>query len=77
MEKENIIEKFVEFLREEYYNDLVNTVSEGKKSIYIDFSLLDRFDPELADYLLENPEEVLELAEEAIRHIDLPGEAKL
>ncbi|MEM5834493.1 MAG: minichromosome maintenance protein MCM [Candidatus Aenigmatarchaeota archaeon] len=77
MEKENIIEKFIEFLREEYYNDLVSAVNEGKKSIWIDFSLLDKFDPELADYLLENPEEVLELAEEAIKQIDLPGEVKL
>jgi len=77
VEKENIIEKFVEFLREEYYNELVTAVNEGKRSINIDFSLLDAFDPELADYLLENPEEVLELAEESIRQIDLPGEPKL
>jgi DNA replicative helicase MCM subunit Mcm2 (Cdc46/Mcm family) len=77
VERENIIEKFVEFLREEYYNELVTAINEGRKSIYIDFSLLDKFDPELADYLLENPEEVLELAEESIRQIDLPGEPKL
>ncbi|MGC8812442.1 MAG: minichromosome maintenance protein MCM [Candidatus Aenigmatarchaeota archaeon] len=77
MERENITEKFVEFLREEYYNELVTAVNEGRKSIHIDFSLLDSFDPELADYLLENPEEVLELAEESIKQIDLPGEPKL
>ncbi|MDI6798967.1 MAG: LAGLIDADG family homing endonuclease [Candidatus Aenigmarchaeota archaeon] len=77
MEKEEIVEKFAEFLREDYYNDLLTAVNEGKKSFSIDFSLLDRFDPELADYLLENPEEALALAEEAVRQIDLPGEPKL
>src|SRR3989344_4373596 len=77
MEREEIITRVAEFLREYYYNDLVGAASEGKKSIVIDFSLLDRFDTDLADYLLEFPEETLPAAEEATRQIDLPAEAKL
>ena len=77
MEREEIITRGAEFLREDYYNDLVGAASEGKKSIVIDFSLLDRFDTDLADYLLEFPEETLPAAEEATRQIDLPAEAKL
>ncbi len=77
MKKEEIIDKFVEFLSEEYYNDLLLAVNEGKKSILVDFSILDKFDTELADLLLENPEEILSLAEEAIKQIDLPGEPKI
>lgn len=77
MEREEIIEKFSEFLRDFYYNDLTAAVNEGRKSIEIDFSILDRFDTELSDYLSENPEEVLPLAEEAIKQIDLLGEPHL
>ncbi len=77
MEKEDIIEKFSEFLTEFYYNELVAATSEGKKSILIDFGMLDKFDTELADELLENPEDVLSAMESAVERIDLPGEAKL
>jgi len=77
MEKEEIIEKVSEFLRENYYNDLVTATSEGKKSLLIDFSLLDKFNPDFADYLFENPEEVFPIADEATKQIDVPGEVKL
>jgi|YelNatPaOPRAMG01_1025707.scaffolds.fasta_scaffold08474_11 replicative DNA helicase Mcm len=77
MEREEIVEKFAEFLKEYYYNDLVSAASEGKKSLLIDFSILDKFNPELADYLLENPEEVLAAAEDSLKQIDLPGSVKL
>jgi replicative DNA helicase Mcm len=77
MEKEEIIEKFSEFLRDNYYNDMISAINENAKSIQVDFTLLDQFDPDLADYLLENPEEVLPLAEESVKRTDLPGEPKL
>lgn len=78
MEREDIIEKFSEFINEFYKNELIKVVSEGKKSISIDFSLLDKFDVELADYLLENPEETIAAAEDAIKQIDTGlGEARL
>lgn len=78
MKKEEITEKFYEFLDEFYKEELITAVTEDKKSIKIDFSELDKFDVELADYLLENPEETMTAAEEAIKRIDtgLP-EAKL
>ncbi|MEM5879432.1 MAG: LAGLIDADG family homing endonuclease [Candidatus Aenigmatarchaeota archaeon] len=77
MEREEIVEKFAEFLREYYYNELVSAATEGKKSLLIDFSVLDKFNPELASYLLENPEEVLSAAENSLRQIDLPGQTTL
>jgi len=77
MEREEKIEKFAEFLREFYYKDLATAVFEGRKSIQVDFSSLDKFDPELADELLENPEENIRLFEEAIEQIDLPKRTKL
>ena len=77
MEREEIVSRIAEFLREFYYNDLVAAATEGKKSVVVDFSLLDRFDTDLADYLLEYPEEVLSAAEDSTHQIDLPAEAKL
>jgi len=71
MEREEVIEKFAEFLNEFYKQDLAQAINEGKKSIFIDFSSLDRFDMELSDYLSENPEEAISLAEEATKQLDV------
>ena len=77
MEREEIIERFAGFLRGEYYTDLITAFNENKKSILIDFNRLDRFDPELADYLLDNPEEALEAMEESVLQIDMPETQRL
>jgi replicative DNA helicase Mcm len=42
----------------------------------VDFALLSKFSPEIADLLLEQPEEVVKACELAITHFDLPPEAK-
>jgi replicative DNA helicase Mcm len=78
MEREKIVENFAEFVRENYYEELLKAVNENKKSLIIDFQLLDREYPELTSYLLENPEETIKACEEAITQIDTGlGEAKL
>lgn len=74
---EEIVEKFSEFLTDFYYKELTTAISEGKKSIFVDFSKLDKFDPELADYVLESPSEALHLFDRAVERIDLPGETGL
>jgi len=70
MEREELVEKFSGFMNERCMDDLVTALTENRKSISVDFSLLDKFDVELADYLLENPEDALSAAEEAIKQID-------
>jgi len=70
MEREELVEKFSGFLNEDCLDDLVTALTENRKSISIDFSLLDKFDVELGDYLLENPEDAFSAAEEAIKSID-------
>jgi DNA replicative helicase MCM subunit Mcm2 (Cdc46/Mcm family) len=69
-----MLEDFEEFFRQYYSNDLSAAALSGKKSIAIDFSLLDKSKPELADKLLEDPESVLKVAREAISNMDLIGE---
>ena len=51
-------EKFEKFLREHYDSELRKAVKD-EKALVVDFSVLDRFDPLLADELLEQPERVL------------------
>lgn len=77
MEKEEIIERFSEFLTEFYYNELTTALSEMMKSLMIDFSLLDKYDPELADWILDNPHETIPILEEGVEQIDIPGGVQL
>ncbi len=78
MEKKEIVEKFSEFLDEYYKNELLTSLTEGRKSVSVDFSLLEKFDFDLADYLLENPDETLEALEESVAQVDTGlAEAKI
>ncbi|WP_048811351.1 DNA replication licensing factor [Thermococcus gammatolerans] len=76
MDREDMISRFATFLREYkdddgnpiYLNrlkDLLTVVP--KRSLTIDWAHLNSFDPELAQELLENPEEVLMAGEDAIQ----------
>ena len=76
MDREDMISRFATFLREYkdddgnpvYLNrlkDLITVVP--RRSLRIDWAHLNSFDPELAQELLENPEEVLMAGEDAIQ----------
>ncbi|MDD5331814.1 MAG: minichromosome maintenance protein MCM [Candidatus Nanoarchaeia archaeon] len=71
MDVQEQIEKFQEFLREEYEKELHKIIKKGEKSIVIDFQSLALFSPELSDLVLEDPEETLKAAEIAIQNLDL------
>ncbi|KYK35684.1 MAG: hypothetical protein AYK18_02865 [Theionarchaea archaeon DG-70] len=77
MKREEILDKFSEFLRDNYYKELASAISQGKKSVDIDFSLLDKFEPELSDIVLEKPEATIKILDEAVEQIDLPEKVKL
>ncbi len=78
MDKEEMISRFVNFLRE-YSDDkgskiYLNKISDiltvtPKRSVSINWEHLNGFDPELAQELLENPEETLLAAEDALQII--------
>ena len=72
------VERFEEFFRQFYENDLMAAAAQGKKTLVVDFTLLDKFDPSLADKLLNDPVEIMEQARQAIMNIDLPeGSVKM
>ena len=68
------IERFEQFFRERYYKELMSVAREypEQRSLNINFSDLDKFDVELADLFLAEPEETLKQAKDAIGEIDLP-----
>jgi replicative DNA helicase Mcm len=70
MEKSDIIDQFSEFLRQNYYKELTKVVSKGEQALKVDFSLLDKFNPDLADEILENPEDAIYYANESIKEFD-------
>ena len=76
MDREEAIERFARFLREYkgddgspvYLNRLRDLLTvTPKRSLPIDWANFNSFDPELAEELLENPEEILAAGEDAIQ----------
>lgn len=64
-------EKLHEFLRQFYYNEIMLLTKEDKPALVIDFNLLDRFDPVMAEKLLEQPADVFESFAKAISLFDV------
>ncbi len=76
MDTSEQIKKFYEFIEINYLPELMEQVRKGHNFLVIDFAKLAKFDPELADILLDQPEEVLKAAELAVLNFDLPKEVK-
>ncbi|MBW2986466.1 minichromosome maintenance protein MCM [Candidatus Woesearchaeota archaeon] len=70
MDATELIRKLQEFFEKNYYAELLEKIRKNEKFIHVDFSKLSAFDPELADLLLDQPEEVVKGAELAIEQID-------
>jgi replicative DNA helicase Mcm len=68
-----LIQKLHDFFQQSYYTDLVEQSRKGNKWLVVEFTALSKFDPDIADALLEIPEEVLRAAEIAIEQFDVPG----
>ncbi|MEM3127099.1 MAG: hypothetical protein QW331_03470, partial [Candidatus Woesearchaeota archaeon] len=64
--------KFGEFFDQNYLAEILENSRKGKNFIVVDFSKLLKFDHELAEELLDQPEETLKAMELAIEQFDLP-----
>ena len=71
------IERFQEFFQGNYETKLQEILAEGKKSVIIDFKGLSEFDIELAELLLNDPENAIKAAELAVTQIFVPEEVSL
>ncbi|MFB6193630.1 MAG: LAGLIDADG family homing endonuclease [Halobaculum sp.] len=74
------LDQFRSFYRR-YYDDDIARLAQGypneRRSLYVDYDDLYRFDVELAERYLSHPEELSEVAEEALRTYDLPADVSL
>ncbi len=68
------LERFEEFFNAEYKKQIERIVEAypQERSITVDFKALEKYDPILADELLDKPDEVLEAAHNAIQNIHIP-----
>ncbi len=77
MNADERIRRFSEFIEDSYKPALLEAASTGKKFFMVDFSELSKFDPSLAEEILDNPEEILKEMELSCKQIDLPVESKM
>ena len=71
MDANEQIERFKEFMESAYHDELHNLAARGINVIKLNFNELAKFDHELADSLLENPEDTIRAAELSIESLDL------
>src|SRR3989338_7770606 len=71
MEAQEQIDKFKEFIEKNYLAELSNNLRKDNKFVVLDFNELTKFDVELADLFLEQPEDTIKAAELAIEQFDL------
>ena len=79
-ENTEVIDKFEQFYRDYYRNEigqLAQKYPNEKRSLYIEWDDLYRFDPDLADDFIAQPDQIRDYAEEALRLYDLPVDVKL
>jgi replicative DNA helicase Mcm len=72
MEVDEQIRIFREFIEQNYYPQLLESVRKGNIHLILDFSELLKFNSEIGDEVLDKPEELLKAAELAVREFDLP-----
>jgi replicative DNA helicase Mcm len=71
MEAQEQIGKFKDFIEKNYLTELTNNLRKDNKLLVIDFSELSKFDPNLAELLLEQPEDTIKATEIAIEQFDI------
>ncbi len=74
--KPEFVTKIRMFVEEKYKKELVKAINQ-EKPLVIEFSVMDKFSPELADALLNSPSEFLKLAEEAVEQIQMDFPVKV
>ena len=76
MEASEQIKKWQEFLERFYQTQIFEASTKGKSSIQLDFSEVARFSPELAEDLLEQPEDAIKSCEIALSQFETIEKSK-
>ena len=70
--KQEFVSSFKEFIRRKYNNEITQA-SLDESALIVDFSVLNKFSPTLADILLESPDFFFEVCSDAVKEIDIPN----
>ncbi len=70
MDANEQIKRLKDFLEVNYHAQLLEAIRSGKGFLVIDFSDLSKYDPELAELILEQPEETIRAAELSVREFE-------
>jgi len=76
IESTELIRRFGEFIEISYVKELMRVAASGESSLIMDFLEITKFDPDVAEALLEEPEESIKAAEIAITNFDIPDVEK-
>jgi len=76
MEAVEQIRHFAEFLQLHHHTELLEKITKGEEFLNVNFAELSAYDPDLANEMLDQPEEVMKAAELAIHEFDLPAKVK-
>ena len=76
MEASEQIELFQEFFEQVSLAPLTEQLRKGDLYLSVNFSDLSQFNPELAEQVLETPEDTLKAAEIAVERFDIEGSKK-
>jgi replicative DNA helicase Mcm len=70
--KKSSVSKFEEFFSTKYKDNIFEALENypDNRSVTVDYNELEMFDPDLADLLIEKPEEILKAAQTAVKNID-------
>jgi len=73
------VAKWEEFLHTRYWDELLELADSypDERSLHVRFPDLDRYDPEFAEELLDDPEKILDAAKAALLELDLPMDVYL
>ncbi len=77
MDGEEVVAKFEKFVKRTHLPKLLKAIRAGEKSLVVNFKELDRYDTDLSDLLLGDPDKALELFSRALENLDLPTEEKV
>jgi len=68
------VKRWRNFIEKYYYDELLERVKKGEKSLIIDHSKIKRSDLELAEEILKDPEEIIKKGEKSLEDFDLDVE---
>ncbi|MCK5023885.1 MAG: ATP-binding protein, partial [Candidatus Aenigmarchaeota archaeon] len=74
--REQLVSKFNSFIDKVYKKELTKASNRGKPLV-INFKKMDKFDSDLADLLVNKPEEFFDIGKNSLEQIELPNPVKI